>query len=121
MARTALTPVTPLGPYPAGGTVSAAALDLAFTAADTVNFNSYPAGGNELILVWNTDAAPHTVTFTSSPDTRQRSADITGYSVGAGVISAFRMSSIDGWRQGDGNIYLQSNSALVKFCVVKIQ
>src|SRR5579863_9076738 len=93
------------GPYPVVP-VAPASLDLAFVAADvsgnfftadaislTVGSNSI---GGDILLVWNTDAAPHNLTITSQP-LNGRSGDITSYAVGAGVISAFKFSQLAGW------------------------
>lgn len=121
MARTNIAAQTPVGPYPAGGTVSAAALDLAWVTADAVNLNEFIFSGKEILLVWNPDASAHHVTLTSVADARGRSDDVTSYSVGAGVISAFNFrSGSEGWQQSDGHIYISSDSALVKFAVVTI-
>lgn len=117
MARTALPVITPKGPYP--GTVNPTDLDFVFTAADAVNKNYFPYTGKELILVNNPDAAPHTITLTSAPDNLKRSADIATYSVGATTFSVFDPSATLGWIQGDGNFYLESNSALVKFAIIR--
>lgn len=119
MPRTALTPIYVVGPYPAGGTVAALALDLAFTAADVANGNQWASAGDEILLVWNTDVSQHHFTLTSAPDARGRSDDITNYAVAAGVISAFKVSAMDGWRQSDGNVYVSGDNAAVKFAVLK--
>lgn len=118
MPATALTPLTPVGPYPQS--VSAAALDLAFTAADNVNGNKFSASGRDLLLIWNTDASPHTVTLTSQYDATNRKADVTAYSVAATTISAFLFSALPGWVDGSNQINLSANSALIKFAVVRV-
>ena len=60
MARTLINSQTPVGPYP--GSVSAGELALAFTVADTSNNNEFALSGHELLLAWNTDTNPHTIT-----------------------------------------------------------
>lgn len=118
MSFTALTPVTPFGPY---GTVAANALDLTWTAADTSNGNDFPLTGAEILLVWNTDSAAHTFSITSVADALGRSGDVATYSVGAGVISAYSFrGGTAGWQQTDGNVHIPAaSSAMLKFCVLK--
>lgn len=121
MPRTNIATQIPVGPYPAGGVVGAAALDLAWVTADIVNNDEFVFSGKEVLLVWNPDASAHHVTLTSAPDEHGRSSDVTSYSVGAGVISAFSFrGGSQGWQQSDGHVYLTSDSALVKFVVLTI-
>ena len=118
MARTALTPLTPKGPYP--GVVNAGDLAAAFTAADVANGNSFPSTGREIIIAQNTDgAAAHTVTITSIADERGRTGDITTYSIPANGFAAFAVTSTAGWKQSDGNIYLAASDAQVKFLILR--
>lgn len=117
MARTLINSQTPLGPYP--GTVSAGALALAFAAADTTNNNEFTLSGHELLLAWNTDTNPHTITIHSTPDSRGRSADITAYSIPANTFAAFSFASgTEGWIEGDGNCYVDASDATVKFAII---
>lgn len=121
MARTNIADQTPVGPYPAGGTVSAGALDLVWTAADTSNDNEALLSGKEVLLVWNTDTASHNLTITSAPDEHGRSSNIASYAVGAGVISAFSFRGGNaGWLQSDGHAYFQGDSAMLKFAILTI-
>jgi hypothetical protein len=121
MARTNISTQSPLGPYPAGGSVSAAALDLAWTAADATNHNKFKFSGSDVVLVWNTDSGSHNLALTSAPDEHGRSADIASYAVGAGKISLFDFrNGAAGWKQSDGNVYLQADDATVKFAVLSI-
>jgi hypothetical protein len=119
MARTNIPGQTPVGPFPAGGTVSAAALDLTMTAADTSMHNKTPFTGRDILLVQNTDSASHNLTITSAPDEHGRSSDIASYAVGAGKISAFSLrGGAAGWLQSDGNLYYQGDSAMLFFAVL---
>lgn len=120
MPRTNIASQSPAGPFPAGGTVSAGALDLTWTAADIVNFNKTPFGGTELLLVRNSDVAVHNLTITSAPDEHGRSGDITTYAVAAGTTSAFDFrNGSAGWLQSDGNIYYKADNALMLFAILK--
>jgi hypothetical protein len=119
MARTALTVVTPKGPY---DTVAANGLDFAFTAADEANGNAFVCTGRELLLARNThetDAA--TVTISSAPDPYGRTKDITAYSLAAGESAAFWIGRSIGWRQADGKVWLDAGGAgTVEFAVLRI-
>jgi hypothetical protein len=119
MPFTAITPITPTGPYPAGGTVGATALNVTETATDNVNGNSFPLTGHDVLLLHNTDTVAHTVTINSAPDQRGRSADITNYSIPASTIAAFHFrGASDGWAQTDGTIHFTANNALIKAFVL---
>jgi hypothetical protein len=119
MSRTALTAQTLKGPYPVGGTVSATQLDVTEAASDASNGNSFPFSGKEVLLLHNTDSGAQTVDLTSASDARGRSADIAGYSIGAGKIAMFDFrGGLDGWLQVDGNVYFKTSSALVKAAVL---
>ncbi|HEY2361203.1 MAG TPA: hypothetical protein VGK36_08815 [Candidatus Angelobacter sp.] len=118
-ARTAITPITPKGPYP--GTVNAGDLALTFTAADTTNLNSFSATGTEVLIVQNSDAASQTITLTTKPDQFGRSADIATYSMAAGTFAVFNFRNANtGWVQSDGNIYFQASTTTVKFAVIRV-
>jgi hypothetical protein len=119
MPRTALTKITPKGPYP--GTVAANDLDIAQTAADVGNMNAFPMGGDDLLIVQNTHASnAYTFTLTSIADSHGRTGDVTTYSLAAGEIAAFRLKQ-DGWKQTDGNMYLAAENAAIKFSVLALQ
>lgn len=119
MTRTTLTPSSLVEAYPELP-VTEDSQDLAFEAADVVNNNQFVCSGNDLILVWNTDAGPQTVTITSVDDHHNRDGDIDGYSVGAGEIAQFRVKSL-GWEQTNGYIYLQASDAAVKFAIIPLK
>jgi hypothetical protein len=120
MARTALVPVKPLGPYPNPSQPAATTLDFTFAASDNVNGNQFPASGNDLLVVQNTNAGAQTFTVRSAPDPQGRSIDIATYQVGIGLFSVFKLSQQVGWVQPDGNIYLDSSNANIKFAIFKM-
>jgi len=112
--------VTPLGPYPTLP-VSATTLDLAWTAADVSNFNSFLLQGPAIILVRNVHASsPFTFTLTSSADARGRTGDITTYSLAAGKVAAFNLNSTAGWLQTDGSFYLAGSDVSIQFCIIRL-
>ena len=59
--------------------IDADAADLSLEAADTVNKNSIVCTGQELVVVWNSGATTHTVTFTGVADQYGRTGNITSY------------------------------------------
>jgi hypothetical protein len=58
------------------------------------------------------------VTFLSYPNgnPQGRSGDITTYSVGAGLYSAFLVQP-SGWQRSDGNMYMTCNAATMMYAV----
>jgi hypothetical protein len=119
MSFTAIAPVTPVGPYPAGGVVGATALNLVETACDTVNGNSFIMTGHEVLLLHNTDASAHTVTLSSASDSKGRSGDITTYSIPANTIAVFDFrGGLEGWQQSDGTVHFTGVSALIKAAIL---
>lgn len=120
MSKTALTPISILGPYPVLP-VSASALDLTMTAADVSNGNNFVSTGKEILIVQNTDTGAHTITLGSAPDSLGRSGDITAYSIAAGKISAFNFTGLNGgWKQSDGTISVNANDVSIKFAVLRL-
>jgi hypothetical protein len=115
MARTALT-VTQLKQD--NYAVQAGDLAIPF-ASDAVNGNKFVASGQEIIIAQNTDASAHTFTVASVADHLGRTQDITAYSVPANSSVAIQMSALEGWKQSDGNVYLNSSDATLKFAVVR--
>ncbi len=118
MARQTIAKQTVVGPYPSLP-VSANALDLTETAADTVNKDQFAPSGNDLVIVHNTGASAYTVTFTSTADEQNRTGDVTTYSLGAGEIMAFRFKTA-GWKQSDGYIYMEASNAAVKYAILQL-
>lgn len=119
MARTNIATQVPVGPFPAGGAVSAGALKVNFAAADVSNHNKSSFTGKEILLVWNTDTGAHNLTLTSAPDEHGRSSDIASYSIPAGEVHAFSFrGGAVGWQQSDGNVYYQADDVSVKFAVI---
>ena len=119
MSRTAITPHTPVGPYPAS--VGALALNIAETAGDSSNGN-YVANmtGREVVVLRNSDSGPQTVTFTSAPDEKGRTNDITTYSIGAGLVAYFSFrGGTTGWQQSNGQLYINVSDATVKITVLQ--
>jgi hypothetical protein len=114
MARTTLTKKTSPGFWSLVGVV------VTMTAADVANKNQFVAGGDDLLIVQNTGAAPNTVTITSVADPKTgRTGDVTALSLAADEVRVFRLSAL-GWKQADGYVYLEASSAEVKFGILSM-
>ena len=119
MARQTLTKIVPKGPYPALP-VSANALDFVFTAADASNKEQFVPGNDTLVIIKNGHATlAKTFTLTSKADERNRTGDVTTYSLGAGEYALFRFKKA-GWMQSDGKIYMEAESSDIKYAVIQL-
>lgn len=120
MARTVVAPQTLLGSYPSLP-ISSGGADLVFTAADVGNGNYAVLVDNKtMVLIYNSDVGAHTVTFTSSPDTLNRTGDITSYSVGAGKVAAFGPFRSAGWVNNTNQLDINGNHATIGIAVVTL-
>jgi hypothetical protein len=117
MAQTALTVITLKQNNYA---VVAGDLAMAVTAMDASNGNSFVATGKEVLVIQNTDSAPHTVTITSAPDQLGRTdAALTSYSIPANSSAAIEMTQLVGWIQTGQVVNMTTTSALVKISVLR--
>jgi hypothetical protein len=114
MARTAIASVLVGGPFPADGTV------FVWTAADTVNGNSFVYTGRDLVLIRNRSASSKTAVIRSSADPFNRTGDVT-VSLMAGQFKVVGPLIAIGWKQADSSIWLDSASNEVDFAIVRFQ
>lgn len=119
MARTTLTRTSPLGPYPSLQP-AANALDVTLAAADTANQNRALLDGPVLVVAHNSGATAHTITITSMADAKNRTGDISAYSIGAGKVACFKIDQYEGWKQTDGYLYLEANHAEVLLGIIRL-
>lgn len=89
-----------------------------FTTADVANDHQTPFREDILLLARNTGAGAHTVTITSSADSRGRTRDIAAESIAAGAIRVFGPFRRDGW-ETLGQLYFEADHAEVSFAVVQ--
>jgi len=114
MARTTISPISTPAPYaPSSNT-------LTFTAADDVNGNQVLLTGREIIIAYNSDSVDHTITVSSVACPHDRTGDATK-TIAAGEYELFQMFPTLGWQQADGYLYFSSDSATVKFVVIKVR
>lgn len=124
MARTTITPFVPNIPYPVLPVVALSA-DLsmqALSGSSGANGNQAAFNGASLMLITfqNTAVGSQTVTITSlaSSTVYNRTGDITAYAMAAGAISQFLIPA-NGYKQVDGFVYFEGNSASIK-CSVQL-
>ena len=124
MARTPITLNTGSGPYPVLPVVALSA-DLTMqvlSGAAGANGNQAAFGNfNRLLMIFqNTDATAKTVLISSVASLLNRTGDLGAYTLAAGFVSAFLIERA-GFIQADGNVYFESNSALMKCAIIGVQ
>lgn len=119
MARVTLTRTTPLGPHPTLQP-AANALDLTLTAADSTNKEQFVLDGPVLIVAHNLGVGARTITLTSVADSKNRTGDVTAFSIGADEIAVFKVDNTEGWKQTDGYMYIEASNAEVRWGIVRL-
>lgn len=119
MTAQAIPVTTPVGPYPTLP-VSALALDVAWTTGQVGSGDNVIVVSGQtqyLLLVRNTHATlAKTITITSVADTPfNRTGDITAYSIGPGLYSAFAFTATSGWVDGSNHITIACESTDISF------
>lgn len=115
MARTALTKTTSPAPYPTAGQA------ITMNAADAVNQNYFTFTGKEIILIHNSGASTRTYTLTASADAFGRAVDIGPTNIAAGVTHVIGpFTTLAGWKQTNGQFYLEANHAEVLFGIIVV-
>lgn len=104
-------------------TISANGADFTWTAGSVVS-DTIAATGREIILAYNSDGAnPYTLTITSVVDDKNRTGDITTYSLSAGEYAAFgcALTNALGWKStSTGLITVSVSNAAVKWAVLQL-
>ncbi|RTL42749.1 MAG: hypothetical protein EKK48_12250 [Candidatus Melainabacteria bacterium] len=99
---------------------AANSFDVAGTAADTSNGNSFTVTGREMLLVENTDDdTAYTFTVASAPDRLLRTADIVNYSLNFGEKALLGPFPMEGWNNS-GKVNLNASNAAIKFLPFRI-
>lgn len=120
MARLAITPKQSTGSFPALP-LSANAADFTWTPAGAsfADGASFPITERELLLVKNLNVGAQTVTISSVVDGRNRTGDITTYSLGASEYAVFGPFTREGWAQSTGLLHFAASAADVNFAVIR--
>lgn len=115
MPRQVHTPIDAPGSYPTAGVA------LTQTAADASNLEEVKMTGRELLIAWNPDVAPHTVTIDSVANQQGRTKDVTADSIAAGATHIYGpFTERRGWAQGDGTLNFEADDALIEFSVIRM-
>lgn len=115
MARQTLPKTTAPGAY------SGAWADVTWTAADSTDKEQFALTGRELVLIRNTsEDTPYYVTITSVDDPTGRSRHISQVDIPFGDTVAWGPTAVDGWRQTDGNLYLEAENAAIEYAVITL-
>ena len=121
MVRLALTAQQLIGRYPVTP-LTAGSADFVWTlsGADFADGFSLPFTGKEIILFRNDNVGVVTVTLNSTVDDKNRTGDITAYSLGIGDYVALGPFPKDGWHQADGKMYGAASVANISIAVLKL-
>ena len=116
---TPITVQTMLGPFAAYG---AGLADFTFAAGTITDGDTFVCTGKELLVVKNTDAGPTTITITSVADEKNRTGDITTYSVGIGEYAIFPIGLTNslGWKSTTGKVRITVSDADLKVAVLRL-
>lgn len=117
-APTVLTVTTIKGPFE---TYSANSADFTFVAGTLTDGDTFACTGRELLLVKN-GTGTNTITITSVANAKNRTGDITTYSLGAGEFAAFGvgLTNSAGWKASDSTIRVTVSSVEVTMRVLKL-
>lgn len=111
MARTTITKTQAVGGYIYSG------VSLNLQAGDAANGNQFAMVGGEFIILQNSGGTPRVVTLSSVADAYGRTKDISE-TLAAGAFAVYGPFLPAGWKQTDGNFYLNVAHADVKIAVL---
>lgn len=103
-------------------TIAADGADFTFTAA-SAGADTFVCTGREVILIYNSGAGSRTVTITSQVDEKNRTSDITTYSLSAGEYAVFGcgLTNSPGWKNtSTGAITITGSHAEVKVAILTL-
>lgn len=115
MARTSITKITAPGAF-AGALTTFAWTDLGTTGT---NGHQFTLTGAELILLKNISGGGQPVQLFSVDDQYGRQENVLS-TIAANGYSLIGPMKLEGWKQTDGNFYLDSTSTAIKAAIVKI-
>lgn len=115
MARTSITPINAPGAY-AGAFSTLPFTDLGTTGT---NGHQFTVTGAEVILVRNISGSGVAVQIFSVDDNLGRQENVLA-TIAANGFAILGPMKLEGWRQTDGNIYLDSTSTAIKAAIIKV-
>jgi hypothetical protein len=118
-APTAITVQQMLAPFAA---VGAGAADFTVAASTLTDGDTFVCTGRELLFVQNTDAGATTITITSVVDEKNRTGDITTYSVGIAEFACFSigLTNAQGWKSSTGTVRITCSDVDLKVAVLRL-
>ena len=116
---TPITVQTILAPFAA---VGAGTADFTFAAGTITDGDTFVCTGRELLVVQNADAGAVTITITSVVDDKNRTGDITDYSVGIGEFACFPigLTNSKGWKSTTGKVRITVSDVDLKVAVLRL-
>lgn len=115
------TTIVPKPPHNLRGATGSGAAALTFVGDNQAEGYDCPIAGKEIFLVRNTDDEPQTVTFKSVGESKyNRTGDIGPYEIPAGGESRFGPFPVDGWRQANGRINIDTSDDTVQIAALKL-
>jgi hypothetical protein len=116
----ALTPQTIKGPF---AIITANSADFTFAAGATGAGDTFACTGRELLIAYNSSVdTAYKLTITSVADEKNRTGDISEYSMSAGEYAAFGVGLTNeaGWKSSNGTIAVSVENAAIKWAVLRL-
>ena len=122
MTATVVTPQTIIAPF--GSTSgSAGSHDWTFADSTAATTDAWTCNGTDILLAFHSGSAgAHTLTITSQNDEKNRTEDITDYSMAAGDYAAFGcgLTNSKGWKDSSGKITVTTSDVEIKLAVLRL-
>jgi len=118
-APTVITVQQMLDPF-AGAAAGTA--DFTVAASTLTDGDTFQCTGRELLFVQNTGAGATTITITSVADEKNRTGDITTYSVGIAEFACFAigLTNSQGWKSAAGTVRITCSDVDLKVAVLRL-
>lgn len=121
MARLTVVAQDVIGNYPSLP-ITATDADFVFVAsgADFADGFGFANTGKQILVIRNDNAGAQTVTISSVADDKNRTGDITAYSIGIGLYSILGPFPVDGWSQTSKQVHGAVSAADLMIAVLTL-
>lgn len=119
MPRTNIDAKATLGSYPVLPIPAGDATFAETAISDPTDRDVALVGGKTLVMARNTDSVARTITFTSAEDSRNRTGNISTYSIDAGANAFFGPFHDEGWSTA-GRLLIDVSDAKVRLTVLTL-
>jgi hypothetical protein len=121
MTATVITPQTILGPFDTNSG-SAGYHDFTLAASTAATTDAWTCTGKDILILFNSGSIAYTATITSQADEKNRTEDITDYSLAAGDYAAFGcgLTNGKGWMDSSKKITITTSNILIKVAVLRL-